>query len=437
MTRRRARSLSRQARKPVHVELLIEALGAQGDGLARFDGTQIFVPYTLPGERLRATIETRTARGCRARLIEITEASPARSTPACRHFGECGGCALQHLDDDAYAAFKLARLTDALKQRGVHDAPIAPLIRVPMRSRRRVRLAARRTGLDVALGFRAARERTIVDLSACPIMRPAIEAGLAGLRAGLVHLLDEDAEIEIAITEAANGLDVLLFGTEAGGPERRARFADLAGSLDLARLSVRRDVRTPSEPVLMRADPIMRFAGVSVALPPDAFVQPTAEGEEAIVAALIDAARDAERVADLFCGLGALSLPLARAGAAVTAYDSAGEAIAALETSARRSALAPRLTAERRDLARAPLGSAALSRHDLAVFDPPRTGAAAQAKELAASSVPRVVAVSCNAATFARDARLLLDGGYELKQLIPLDQFLWSPHIELIATFVR
>ncbi len=419
------------------LELTIDSLGAGGDGIAHEGARRVFVPFTLPGERVRAVIDEDTAEGARARLVELLTAAPERAAPPCPHFGTCGGCALQHLDDGLYAQIKTARLVDALATRGLRDVPLEPLVRVPPRSRRRVRLAAVARRGVVSLGFRAARGRTIIDLAVCPIMTPAIEAAMAPLREALGPALKGGAEIEIAITETDNGLDVVLAGLDPGSSERRATLATLAHELRLARLSVAATGTRLAEPVAVLADPTIRFAGVPVTLPPDAFVQATAAGEAAIVARLLDAAKGARRAADLYGGLGALGLALARAGLKVEAFDSAPETVAALQAALRRANFGDRLGATRRDLARAPLDASALDKFDLVVFDPPRAGAAAQAARLAASRVPCVVAVSCNPATFARDARLLIDGGYRPERAIPLDQFLWSPHIEIIAVFRR
>ena len=431
--------MTRQSTRPdaAPIELTIEALGARGDGISRLGDRRVFVPLTLPGETVRASIEEETPEGARARLMEILVAAPDRAVPPCPHFGLCGGCALQHLSEPRYAAFKTARIVDALASRGLRDIAMAPLVSAPPRSRRRVRLAAEVHGRVVRLGLRAARGRSIADLTECPIMTPTIEAVLAPLREALGHLLEDGAALEIAITEADNGLDLVLIGLDARSAQRRAALAAITHELRLARLSVSAAADQPAEPVAVHAEPVIRFSNVAVALPPDGFVQPSAAGEAAIAAALLAAAKGAKRAADLYCGLGALGLALASAGIKVDAFDSAAASITALDAAVRRAGLGGQLSATRRDLTRVPLDETALRKLDLVVFDPPRPGAMAQAARLAASRLPCVVAVSCNPATFARDARRLIDGGYRIETLTPLDQFLWSPHIELIAVFRR
>ena len=419
------------------LDLVIDGLGAQGDGVAGKGPERVFVPYALPGERVRVAIESESAEGRRARLIEVLQPSPQRREPACRHFGACGGCALQHLADDGYVGFKLARLMGALGQRGFKDVSLAAPKIVPQASRRRVRLAATRSTNDVAIGFRAARGHAVIDLARCPIMAPAIEQVVAPLRQALPRAMPPRTEIEVAITATANGLDVVLIGLEAPSAETRVALADMARALGLARLSITAKDDAEPEIVAVNGSPTIRLGGVDVALPPDAFIQPTAEGEAAIVEEVLGATKRVKRAADLFSGLGTIALPLAGRGITVEAFDSSAPAVAALNEAARHAGVSGRLKAARQDLMRAPLAPTQINAFDLVVFDPPRLGADAQASQLARSRVPVVVAVSCNPATFARDARILVDGGYRLERVTPLDQFLWTPHLELVARFRR
>lgn len=419
------------------LDLVIEGLGAGGDGVAGKGPERVFVPQALPGERVRAVIESASAEGRRARLIEVLEASPQRQEPKCSHFGACGGCALQHLADDSYVGFKLARLMGALGQRGFKDVPLAAPRRVPRASRRRVRLAATRGAGTVTIGFRAARGHAVIDIERCPIVVPAIEQIIAPLRGALPSVLEPRTEIEIAITATATGLDVVFIGITAPSAESRVALAALARSIGLARLSIAAEDHAAPEIIAVNSSPTVRPGGIDVALPPDAFIQPTAEGEAAIVEEVLSASKRVKRAADLFSGLGTIALPLAGRGIAVEAYDSSTPATAALDDVARHAEQGGRLKATRQDLMRAPLPPTQLKAFDLVVFDPPRLGAEAQATQLARSRVPAVVAVSCNPATFARDARILVDGGYRLERVTPLDQFLWTPHLELIASFRR
>lgn len=419
------------------LDLVIEGLGAGGDGVTGQGAARTFVPYTLPGERVRVVIESATQEGRRARLIEVVTPSPKRRSPPCPHFGTCGGCALQHMTDENYVGFKLARLMGALSHRGFKEVPLAPVRQVRPGARRRVRFAAARSGDRVVLGFRGARDHAIVDLSACPVAEPAIERVIGPLRTALATLLPPRVELEIAITATPGGLDVLMIGPLDGSAESRIGLATLARDLGLARLSWCRSESESPELIAATSTPVIRLGGVDVPLPPDAFVQPTTEGEAAIVEAVLGATKGVKRAADLFCGLGTIALPLAGKGIAVEAYDSSAEAIAALEAASRAAGLAGKLKPVRQDLMRSPLPSDALDRFDLVVFDPPRIGAEAQAAMLARSRVRTVIAVSCNPATFARDTRMLADGGYRLERVIPLDQFLWTPHVEVIAVLRR
>jgi 23S rRNA (uracil1939-C5)-methyltransferase len=422
---------------PAEAELLIEALGARGDGVAHLAATRVFVAGALPGERVRVALGPASSEGRRGRLVALLEPAAERRVPPCPHFGTCGGCALQHLDEASYAPFKLDLLRRTLQSRGLGGVPLAPLVRVGPGERRRVRLAARRAAPGVALGFRAAGGHAIVPIERCPVATPAIERRLPQVREALPALLGSEQGIELTLTESATGLDLVLHSITADTAERRSALADLAERLDLARLSIAPEGTLGAEIIVTRATPLLRFADVPVAPPPDAFVQPTAAGERALIACVLGAARGLHRAADLFCGLGTFALPLARAGLRVVAIDGAAPAIGALQAAARGAGLADRVEAATADLMRAPLQAAVLDAFDLVVFDPPRAGAAPQAAALARSRVPTVLALSCNPASFARDARLLVDGGYRLERITPLDQFLWSPHLELVGEFRR
>lgn len=426
-------------------EVEIEALGAGGDGIARHDGARLFVPGALPGERVRIELGPAAGDGYRARLLERLNDGAARAEPECEYFGACGGCVAQHIAAQPYADWKRAILGDALAHRGIKGVAMAPLVPCPPASRRRTRLAADKKG---ALGFRRRGTSEIIAIDHCTILLPALQALLAPLRELAANLADE-----ISLTQAHTGLDVILHGLkEPPGMALREKLAAFAQAHGIARLSVessaggskrgrqrKRKAASQLETIAQPGQVRARFGAADVALPAGAFLQATAAGEAAINRLVrsglaLDPGSRAN-IADLYAGVGGIGFSLASPGHRVAMFEGAA-AMAEAAGAAARAAQLP-VTAEARDLARRPLGVAELKPFDAVIFDPPRAGAKAQAENLAASQVPRIAAVSCNPASFARDARILIDGGYRLSALTPIDQFLWSSHIELVAIFQR
>ncbi len=425
-------------------EVVIGRIGAQGDGIADGARGPIYVPATVAGDRVRVRTVGARGAGHAAEVVELVAAGPGRAKPACRHFGRCGGCSLQHLDDGAYAAWKLARVSAALARAGVAATEVASLARTPPGGRRRAVFAAERprAGGAARLGFNVRGTHTVVDIEECPILAPALFALVPALRALAGELLAPGGRTTLTATALAAGIDLVIDLPEPPGLAMRERLARFADDADLARLSWRSGAggarSGAPEPIVIRRPPMAVWGGVPVVLPPGGFLQASEAGERALVAAVLAATEDAQRrgggIADLFCGAGTFTLPLAAGGARVDAIDGDPAAIAALATAARRLL---QVRCERRDLSARPLTTAELDRYDAVVFDPPRAGAAAQAGAIAASAVPVVVALSCNADTFARDARILAAGGYRLVRITPIDQFLWTPQIELAAVFRR
>jgi 23S rRNA (uracil1939-C5)-methyltransferase len=415
------------------VELTVERFGARGDGVATWRGEPVFVPFTVPGDRVRARLGERRAGHREARVVERLAAGPGHADPVCRHFGRCGGCALQHLDPDAYRAVKLGALHGALRRIGVDPAIVAPLRLVPP-GRRRARLGLFRpkdSRLPAIAGFRERFRHDLVDLAECAVLEPALFAVAAALRAAGGGLLAPDDTVEVTLSRTDSGTDVLI---EAAAPPALAaleRLAALAAALDVARIVWR--AAGSDIPVVERRPARVVLAGTAVPLPPGGFLQASAAAEAVLVAEVVAALGDARPVLDLYAGLGTFAFALAKAGP-VHAVEGDAAAAAAL---ARAAAAVQGVTVERRDLDRDPLPPETLARYAAAVFDPPRAGAARQAAALAASPVPVIAAVSCNPATFARDAARLIAGGYRLERVVPVDQFVWTPHLELAALFRR
>jgi len=404
----------------VNATFEIERLGAQGDGIARTQSGPVYIRYALPGETVTAA-----RAGDRADLIAVVKPSPRRVEPPCRHFGACGGCALQHLDPEAYNAWKRAKVVDALKGAGI-DAPVAAIVPCAAGTRRRLTFAGRRTAAGMLLGYHEALSHRIVDIVECPIARPEIVAKLGALR-GLAAILATGPEpFRMTVTATASGLDIACEETGRLADATRLAAIDFVRRAGFARLCVGGEVIVAARP------PVVMFGAVAVEPPPGAFLQATAEAEEAMAARVAGHLAGAKRVADLFCGSGTFALRLA-ARASVHAVESDAAPLAALDRAARLAGGLRQVTAERRDLFRRPLIARELERFDGLVFDPPRAGAQGQSRQIARSDVPRVAAVSCNPATLARDLAILVAGGYRVASVTPIDQFLWSGHVEAVA----
>jgi 23S rRNA (uracil1939-C5)-methyltransferase len=398
------------------------------------------VPLTLPGESVRARPVGRRGGAAVFEAEAWLRRAPQRIAPACVHFGTCGGCALQHLHDDAYARWKVSLLDDALARAGFDAAPIAALVRTPPAARRRADLALARDGGAVRVGFHPRRGTGVVDLAACAVLHPALFALLAPLRALLADWPALRRTGSAVVNLLDGGADLLLRTDATPDAAQRARLAVFARVNALPRVSWARngardgarDDDAP-EPVAALAPPVVTLSGRPVVAPPGAFLQASRQGEAAIVAAVLaDLPPRARRIADLFAGLGTLSFALADRGA-VAAFEGDAAAHAALAAAAGGT----RVAATRRDLVRQPLQPAELARFDAVVLDPPRAGAAVQCAALAASRVPHIAYVSCAPAALARDARTLRAGGYRLVSATPIDQFLWTPHLEAVVHFTR
>lgn len=406
-------------------DLLVERLGHRGDGIAVVDGRPVFVPGALPGERVRATLS-----GDRATAVEILATGPDRVDPACGHFGVCGGCVLQHLGAAPYAAFKRGLVVDALADRGLQPAVEAVAL-VPPGSRRRATFAGLMAGRRPLVGFTERGSHRIVPIADCPVSSRALLAALPAAEAITARVQPRKAALDLSVTATETGLDLSLGPIPAKDIDRlRPALVDLAVAHDLARLSA------GDETILERRAPVVTIDGVPVVLPPGGFLQASAAAETAMGTAVASATAGARRIADLYAGLGTFAIRLAR-GAEVYAAEGSAAAAASLDRAARAMTGRHRVTVERRDLVRRPLVEKELDRFDAVVFDPPRTGAAEQAGWIAKSAVATVVAVSCNPATLARDLRTLVDGGYRIERVLPIDQFLWSAHVEVIAVLRR
>ena len=409
--------------------LVIDHVGHHGDGVAMSSGSKIYVPYTLGGE----TVEVAPVPGHhpdRRRLIAVEAASPARITPFCPHFGVCGGCAIQHWDAEPYRAWKRELVVTTLAQGGI-DCEVAPLVDAHGLGRRRITLHARMGTHDVLkVGFAAANSHDIVPIDRCPILDPHLDGAIEAAWAIAEPLISMGKPLDIQITATNSGLDVDVRGSGTLSTAMIGRLSRVAEQHRLARLT------RHGELVLMRSPPVVSIGTAQVALPPGSFLQATVEGEERLAALASAHCKRGKYIADLFCGVGPFALRLA-AKSRIAAFDSDAGAVAALQKAATSTSGLKPVKAEARDLFRRPLMPQELRDYDTVVFDPPRQGAQAQATQLAASKIPVVVAISCNVTTFARDAKILIDGGYKIDGVTAVDQFRHTPHVELVARFRR
>ena len=409
----------------------IQKLGAQGDGIAQGADGPIYVPFALPGESV--AIARVKSEGM---LMSIASASPDRQEPHCRHFGPdgvngtCGGCTLQHYADAPYRAFKRQLVVDALRSKGL-TPEVDEIIAAHPGERRKVVFAARKTEKDTLIGFNQAESHHIVAIEECPIASAGIMARLPAIKAVAAALAVNAEAFRISALEMPSGLDLAVDGVKPLSDKQRRSVIETVLTLNgIARVSLNGEILV--EP----AKPMIDFGGVQVSPPPGAFTQATKQAEDAMAELVTTHVGKAKRIADLFAGSGTFSLRLARIGR-VHAVESEDKPLAALDYAARNTQGLKPVTIERRDLFRRPLMTQELKVYDAVVFDPPRAGAEFQSKELARSQVKKIVAISCNPLTLARDLALLTEGGYRITKVTPIDQFLWTSHVEVVVALEK
>jgi 23S rRNA (uracil1939-C5)-methyltransferase len=403
----------------------IVELGRRGDGIAKRDnGESSFVPYTLAGE----TVKIERA-GNRSKILEIITPSPERIEPFCPHFGTCGGCAVQHASFQHYQVWKRGIVETALLHKGI-EAEIDPLIDAHGDGRRRVTFHAKREKNEILAGFMKSKSHRILNLESCPILEPKLASGIAIARAFAKFVPSRSKPLDIQLTATDNGLDCNVKGASQEGTELFTEIAELADQHGLSRVAF------DGKNILERQPPNLSVGDVKVTLPPASFLQPTQAGEDVLAALVLEHMEDASNIADLFCGIGPFALRLAKT-AAITAVDNDGPSIAALTDAVNHVQGLKPVTAIERDLFEDPLLPMELNKFDAVLFDPPRAGAAAQVEQLIVSDIHKVVGVSCDPVNFSRDARALIDGGFKLECVTPVDQFKYTSHVEIVALFER
>lgn len=404
-------------------------MGARGDAVAGPGTPAVYAPFALPGESIRARVI-----GDRAEVLEILNASAERQIPVCRHFGRCGGCQLQHWEEAPYLEWKRAQIVQALAKRGLGGVDVAPAIAAWGEGRRRAALHALRQGGKVRIGFIERGGARLTPIEQCPVLAPALERAVLQLAPLAELTAPQRGEITLQCLLTDAGVDVAIKGVgrqRVLEREMQERLSATADALDLARLSV------DGELVVERRKPVVRMGRAMVAPPPGAFLQATALGEETLGDLVLDAIGGAARVIDLFSGIGTFALRAAER-AEVLAVESDGEMLAALKRAADGAGGALKeVSTLRRDLLRTPLSNLEMKKFDAAILDPPRSGARLQAEQIARAPIRKLAYVSCDPASFARDVKALIEHGFTITRLTPVDQFRWSPHVELVGAFER
>ncbi|MFT4784744.1 MAG: 23S rRNA (uracil1939-C5)-methyltransferase [Paracoccaceae bacterium] len=402
-------------------ELTIERLGHLGDGIAP---GPIYASRTLPDEVVRGTLE-----GDRLTDVRIVTPSSDRVAAPCRHYKSCGGCAVQHASEAFVAHWKMGIVEHALAAQDV-TATFRPLISSAPHTRRRATFSGRRTKKGALVGFHSAGSTAVIAVPECLLVTPALLAAIPIVEEITILGGSRKGELSLTVTETRSGLDISVTN---GKPMDTALEVALGGLVNKGRLL---RLSWDGEQVVQRDTPTVDFDGITVPLPPGAFLQATTDGEAMLRACVTEAVGSAGRILDLFAGCGTFALPLAR-NAAVHAIEALPAMLEALDQGWRRADTLKPVTTQARDLFRNPVLPEDLKTYDAIVIDPPRAGAEAQMAALAQSDVPVIAAVSCNPATFARDAKLLIAGGYRLDWVQVVDQFRWSTHVELVARFVK
>ncbi|WP_445680458.1 class I SAM-dependent RNA methyltransferase [Radicibacter daui] len=421
----------------------ITRLGAQGDGIGTAaDGQPVYVPMTLPGESWQVELLQKRGDGWQAAAIApADETSPERQQAPCRHFEGCGGCSVQHLVSESYLNWKHQLVVDALARAGLGAAEVLPVVTSAPATRKRAWIALKRTTKGIEFGFNARRSHSLSPIEGCQVLHPALLATVISFREIAENSLFSVDMANVYFLLTDSGADIAIKAESVPTLAEREALALWAEKEEIARLSW--ISRQGAEPLAQRHPPQLVFGGIAVTPPPGGFTQASHEAEQQLTGAVLAGATaacpagvsTALRIADLFSGIGTFSLALTGLGP-VLAVEGDEAALAALRTAANH-AIPGRVETQRRDLFADPLSAAELARFDVVVFDPPRAGARAQSEELAKSTVPTVIAVSCNPASFARDAAALIAGGYRMGPVLPVDQFHWTGHVELVCTFRR
>lgn len=418
---------------PKEVEITIEGLGSEGDGVAKYKDKSLFVPFTVPGDKIKAEIGEGGKHGLPGKLLKVFEESPDRVAPKCQHFGACGGCSLQHISEPLYRAWIKSRIETALSHQHIYDALFDEAYISPEGARRRVSVKMVRDG-GVKIGFNRWRSHDLVDVMECPVSDPKLVTAMAVLRDIFKNAFTEIRFCRIDLTLMEGGVDVVFHLPRPPKLPEAQILLKAARDNGFARYTVIENGVPGAYAELEK--PFINFGATRVFPPPGCFLQATQDGEQVLQEFVLENLGKAKNVADLFAGLGTFSFPIA-SRAKVLAADADKPLLAALEQTYRNTQGLKKIDILHRDLFRRPLSHLELKDFDAIVLDPPRAGALAQCQMIAASKVRKLIYVSCNPNTFGRDAKVLMEGGYTLKTIKPVGQFLWSHHVELASVFEK
>ena len=415
-------------------KVTIEEIGGRGDGLADVNGKTIYIPYSAPGDVIDVKIN-----GSKGRLRHIHKQSEKRCDAVCAHYTKCGGCSLQHIKTDYYREWKEGLIRTALENQGLRDVNIAPMIMSPLGSRRRTTFhAIGRADGQIVFGYAEKGSHNLIDIAECPILMPDIAALIMPIKKLLTGLLKKKEKMSAAITMGENGIDLILRGKGDIDLSLRMDLAEFAEKNDLARISWFDTSNKNSRYELLaeRRKPFVKFEGNKVFFPEGSFLQATKQGQVSLIRAMLDGIEGAKRIVDLFSGCGTFSIAAAKY-ANVHAVENNEEMLTALKLSANQMTDIKQVTTELRDLFLRPLLPHELNEYDVAIIDPPRSGAKHQMTEILKSDIKKLVMISCNPLTFARDVQSLIDAGFQMGAVTPIDQFLYSPHLEIISIFEK
>ncbi|MBO6826058.1 MAG: class I SAM-dependent RNA methyltransferase [Sneathiella sp.] len=416
-------------------EITIEQLGSGGDGIGQLDGAPIYVPYSAIGDQVRVRTTDNRGAGVLGEIEEILTPSADRQEVKCRHFGTCGGCSLQHLQDEYVADWKADLIRQALAQKDITDVQILPTVMSPELSRRRVEFVAKKRKKGVMIGYHRPRSHQIFDVGECPLVLPELLNLVKPLRVILPDLMPRNSEARLTLTATNNGVDLLVSIAAPIDLAGREQLAQFAQQHKLCRISWYDEAEKLMDQVASIKPAAITVRDKDTLLPAGGFLQATLDGQETLVRLALENLPKKSRIVDLFAGCGTFTLPAAQGSKGVHAVEGSRTHTDNMQEAANQQMLA--VTTEARDLFRRPLLAEEFKNFDVAIIDPPRAGARAQVQELGLSNIKTVIFISCNPKSFARDAEMLLDYGFKMGPITPVDQFRWSTHVELFTTFTR